>query len=154
MILLVDSETDYDHNGRYEGAREQRTPPGEVYTDITPALERAFRGTPQFDDAIITDRWGTWVSAYAPLRDADGRVEAVLGVDFEAAEWLAQRAQARRLWLWVLGGAVLLISGQTLDIILRNEFLKENFMKQAVKATSVVLCRCAPKQKADPRRSA
>lgn len=122
VILLVDSETDYDHNGRYEGDREQRTPPGEVYTNITPALEQAFRGTPEFADAISTDRRGTWVSAYAPLRAADGRVEAVLGVDLEAAEWLAQRAQARRLWLWVLGGVVLLISGPAVVIaVLRHE---------------------------------
>jgi phospholipid-translocating ATPase len=45
--------------------------------------------------------------------------------------------------------SVLLISGQTLDVILRNDFLKENFLSQAIKASSVVLCRCAPKQKAE-----
>lgn len=122
IILLVDSETDYDHNGRYEGEREQRTPPGEVYPQITPALERAFRGSTEFDDNIITDRWGSWVSAFAPLHDAEGRVEGVLGVDFDAREWLAQRAQARRLWLWVLGGVVLLISGPAVIIaLLRHE---------------------------------
>jgi len=122
VILLVDSETDYDHNGRYEGAREQRTAPGEVYTMITPALERAFRGTTEFDDDIITDRWGTWVSAFGPLRDPEGRVEAVVGVDFTATEWLAQRAQARHQWLWVLGGVVLLVTGPAVVIaVLRHE---------------------------------
>jgi phospholipid-translocating ATPase len=45
--------------------------------------------------------------------------------------------------------SVLLISGQTLDIILQSPSLKENFLHQALKATSVVLCRCAPKQKAE-----
>lgn len=122
IIMLVDSETDYDRNGRYEGEREQRTTPGEVYTMITPALERAFRGTSEFDDEIITDRWGTWVSAFAPLRDPAGKVEGVLGVDFDAAEWLAQRAQARRMWLGVLGGIVLLLTGPAFLIaVLRHE---------------------------------
>jgi phospholipid-translocating ATPase len=45
--------------------------------------------------------------------------------------------------------SVLLITGQSLDLILKNEFLKENFLKQSTKASSVVLCRCAPKQKAE-----
>jgi PAS domain S-box-containing protein len=122
VIMLVDSETDYDHNGRYEGEREQRTAPGEVYTMITPALERAFRGTPAFDDEIITDRWGTWVSAFAPLRDPAGKVEGVLGVDFDAREWLAQRTHARWMWLGVLGGLVLLLTGSGLSIaVLRHE---------------------------------
>jgi PAS domain S-box-containing protein len=122
VIVLVDSETDYDRNGRYEGEREQRTAPGEVYTMITPALERAFRGTPAFDDEIITDRWGTWVSAFAPLRDPAGKIEGVLGVDFAAQEWLAQRTQARGMWLGVLGGIVLLLTASGLIIaVLRHE---------------------------------
>ena len=45
--------------------------------------------------------------------------------------------------------SVLLISGQTLEIIMRNEFLKEEFLKKSIQAESVVLCRCAPKQKAE-----
>ena len=123
VFLLVDSETDYDHNGRYEGEREQRTPVGEIYPMLTPALERAFRGTLEFDDDIITDRWGTWVSAFAPLRDTAGRVEGVLGVDFNAAAWLAQRTQARWLWLWVIGGVVLLLSGSAVVIALQRHEL-------------------------------
>jgi phospholipid-translocating ATPase len=41
----------------------------------------------------------------------------------------------------------LLISGDTLAIILKNKTLKEIFLKKAPLANSVVLCRCAPKQK-------
>lgn len=41
----------------------------------------------------------------------------------------------------------LLISGQTLDIILKNKELKSLFLEKAPLASSVVLCRCAPKQK-------
>ena len=94
-VFIVDSETDYDRNGRFEGEREQRTPIGEIYPEADPGLERAFRGEAVFDDTPVTDRWGTWISAFVPLHDAEGRVEAVLGVDFPAAAWTHAIAQAR-----------------------------------------------------------
>ncbi len=95
IVLLVDSETDYDHDGKFEGERESRTEIGEVFDGVTPSLERAFDGVGGFDDSIITDRWGTWVSAYYPLHDGDGHVEAVLGVDYSAADWIEKLANAR-----------------------------------------------------------
>ena len=44
VVLVVDSETDYDRNGRIEGEREQRTPIGKPYPEVTPEIERALRG--------------------------------------------------------------------------------------------------------------
>ncbi len=100
VVLMVDSETDYDRNGRFEGEREARTEPGEVYDadDVTPQLLAAFDGAAAFDLEPVEDRWGTWISAYCPLRDQSGRVEAVLGVDFPAEQWVSslQRARATR----------------------------------------------------------
>ena len=93
--FIVDSETDYNRNGLYDEQREQRTPVGEVYDATTPGLEMAFRGQPNFDFVPVTDRWGTWVSAYVPLRDSDGRVEGVLGVDFDAQKLAAAIATAK-----------------------------------------------------------
>jgi signal transduction histidine kinase/DNA-binding response OmpR family regulator len=88
VVLIVDSETDYDRNGLYEGDRERRTPIGEVYKEANESLERAFGGEKVFDAVPVTDRWGTWVSAYVPLPDAQGRVDGVLGVDYAAGDWL------------------------------------------------------------------
>ncbi len=93
--LIVDSETDYDRNGVYESPREMRTPIGEIYDQKNSALDRAYAGEALFDDTIYTDRWGTWVSAYAPMRDKAGNVEAIVGVDFDAAEWLAAIRRSR-----------------------------------------------------------
>lgn len=64
IVLLVDSETDYDGNGRYDTEREQRTPIGEVYPEASSAVLAAFTGRASFDDEPFTYRWGTWVSAY------------------------------------------------------------------------------------------
>ncbi len=95
VVLIVDSETDYDRNGIYEGERESRTAIGEVYDSEDPALELAFTGQPTFADEPVTDRWGTWISAYQPMFDDEGNVEAVLGVDFDAREWVARINQSR-----------------------------------------------------------
>jgi signal transduction histidine kinase/CheY-like chemotaxis protein len=106
--LLVDSETDYDGDGLFIGAREQRTPIGEPYPDAEPDLERAFAGEIVFADEPVTDRWGTWVSAYAPLRSPDGRVFGVLGVDYDATDWVEAIA-ARRLGVLAVAAFLVLV---------------------------------------------
>ncbi|MGI9470315.1 MAG: response regulator, partial [Rubripirellula sp.] len=93
--LIIDSETDYDYNGKYEEDREQRTVIGEVWEEKTPLLDLAYSGDIAFEDAPYSDRWGTWVSAYVPMFDDEGNVEAVLGVDYPAAEWESGVARAR-----------------------------------------------------------
>src|SRR2546430_16107620 len=75
MALIVDSETDYDHNGKYDAEREQRTAIGEVYEGpLLPTIETAFSGQAAFMDEIYADRWGTWVSAVVPMFDSNGKV--------------------------------------------------------------------------------
>lgn len=85
IVLLVDSETDYDRDGTIEGERERRTAIGEVYPQRNPAMLEAFAGRPAFDGDSTEDRWGTWISSFVPLRDRSGAVEGVLGVDYDAA---------------------------------------------------------------------
>ena len=104
IYLMVDSETDYDRNGIYEGQKELRTPIGESYPLKFPELESAFSGVTSFRRDVYSDRWGTWVSAFFPMFDSRGKVEAVLGVDFPAKKWLAEINQARWisvLYLWI-----------------------------------------------------
>ncbi len=110
-VLVVDSETDYDHDGRFEGEREQRTPIGEVY-DAFPAVARAYAsGEPCFEEKIYTDRWGTWVSAVVPMRGKGGKIDAILGVDFHASEWVAAMKRARLTTIGLLGVLLLLAAG-------------------------------------------
>ena len=95
VVLLVDSETDYDRNGSIDGDRERRTAIGEVYPVHIPALERAFAGEVSFERTPNTDRWGTWISSFTPMRDPSGRVEAVLGVDYDAFLWVKTISRSR-----------------------------------------------------------
>jgi signal transduction histidine kinase len=123
IVLVVDSETDYDRNGRYEGDREQRTPIGEVYeSDLGPRFDAAWEGRPAFDDRIVHDRWGSWISAYHPVRDASGRVEAVLGVDYPAEAWVVATGRARlTAFLIILGIQSLWLGTTTAIALLRAE---------------------------------
>lgn len=116
VVLLVDSETDYDRNGKYEGEREQRTHIGEVFDQVDPVLMQAFDGHPGFQNIPYTDRWGTWVSAYEPMYDQAGHVEAVLGVDFSADTWAHQIAKNR-------GAMILLMGILALTVIAASSFL-------------------------------
>lgn len=125
VMLVVDSETDYDGDGKYLGPREARTRIGEVYPQANMALERAFCGESVFDSVPVTDRWGTWISAYVPMRNDDGDIEAVLGVDFDAAHWLAAQAQARtNAMVLLVVIVVILVASSTVTSILRADIVQ------------------------------
>jgi PAS domain S-box-containing protein len=108
-VFVVDSETDYDRNGRYEGEREQRTPIGQAYTEMTPVMARAFAGEISFDPEPSTDLWGTWVSATAPLHGPDGAIEGVVGIDFDASRWLEARTHARHMVILIVAALLIVL---------------------------------------------
>ncbi len=96
VVIIADAETDYNGDGRFTEEKEMRTPIGERFTAQDDGLDRALGGEPCFNPNPVTDRWGTWVGAWAPIRAASGRIEAVVGVDYPASRWLGAIAEARR----------------------------------------------------------
>lgn len=116
IVLMVDAETDYNGDGRFEGEREARTRPGEVYPQAGAEVRRAFEGERNFMRHPVTDRWGTWVSVNVPMLDAAGRVEAVLGVDYRAELWRAENAERRLIALGYLGVVWLILLGSGVAI--------------------------------------
>lgn len=83
----TDAELDLDGDGIVEDD-EAPAEPGEEY-DIT-GMEEFAEGfvRPSVDADVTYDRWGSLISGYAPVRDADGRTVAVLGIDMDAGEFL------------------------------------------------------------------
>ncbi|MEI8340261.1 MAG: ATP-binding protein [Verrucomicrobiota bacterium] len=124
-VMIIDSETDYNHNGLYEGEREQRTPIGEVYPEKDEAMERAFRGAITFDNVPITDRWGTWVSCFVPMKGASGRTEAVLGVDFDANLWLQAIRLTRLVAMIILSSLLVIVAAFNVMISTARARLRE-----------------------------
>jgi diguanylate cyclase (GGDEF)-like protein len=58
-------------------------PPGEIYQPRFPGLLRGF-DRPSVDQDITTDKWGRFLSGYAPLHD--GRGDYLIGIDMFANE--------------------------------------------------------------------
>ena len=75
VIFLADSEP---------ADSPDRSPPGQVYEEASPGLRAVFdTGEPFIEDPLV-DRWGVWLSGFAPLKDSVGaRTEAVLGMDVD-----------------------------------------------------------------------
>ena len=129
-LLLIDSETDYDHSGTIDDDREQRTSPGEEYEGFgsenpLQAINEALSGSPSFIAVPYRDRWGQWVSALHPLRNDQGAVEAVLGVDFPAAVWGQQIFNARFSVIGILAVIESLILASAALMTMTRFHLKE-----------------------------
>ncbi|MBL8878693.1 MAG: response regulator [Phycisphaerales bacterium] len=124
IVLLVDSETDYNHDGEIDGDRESRTAIGEPY-DADDTLRKVFNGTAAFDDQPYQDRWGVWVTAYVPMLDSNGRVYAVLGVDYPAGEWIAAIQRVRMTVMGQIGFIQLLIGSTAVVVTMLRAQLAE-----------------------------
>lgn len=73
--------------------------PGQPYPDAPPAALLALRtGLAGASRDTYTDSWGTFLSAYAPFRAADGRVAGLVAVDL-SVEAISARLQPLRLAL-------------------------------------------------------
>lgn len=66
------------------------SPPGQEYTEVTPALRQAFEKGKEVTIGPETDRWGTFITALVPLRHRQpGMGTTMLGVDMDASEYTA-----------------------------------------------------------------
>ncbi|MFN5944309.1 MAG: ATP-binding protein [Phycisphaerae bacterium] len=128
--LLLDSETDYNRDGKYEGETESRTAIGELYEEEDESLTRAFGGVETFNDEVYADRWGTWISANYPVFNADGSVHSVFGIDFPASSWVTAMAESRRAVLLVGGVMVLLLLGVAGVYVVMGELVRQREMEK------------------------
>jgi diguanylate cyclase (GGDEF)-like protein/PAS domain S-box-containing protein len=81
---------------------------GEVYDPRDPAMLLALgtdgaAGIAAATDRPYVDQWGTFMTGWAPLRDAAGQQFGAIGVDVDASTYFARLASAR---LWALLGLV------------------------------------------------
>lgn len=76
--------------------------------EIQPVLKRVLvEGISAYTD-IYWNEHGTWITAFAPIKNSEGRTVAALDVDFRADVYLAALvAMRRRLYLHSLAAAVL-----------------------------------------------
>ncbi|MBE6852602.1 MAG: EAL domain-containing protein [Ruminococcus sp.] len=65
-------------------SHEERAACGEEY-EYLPSMRPAFDGSVCCSDSIETDRWGSYISAYAPIFSSDGTVAGIVGCDVETS---------------------------------------------------------------------
>ncbi len=74
---------------------ENPTAPGDPYDEASPELRQAFVDGKPFLEGPMPDRYGVWVSAFAPIRAPGGKILALLGIDFDARDWAHIEHDAR-----------------------------------------------------------
>jgi PAS domain S-box-containing protein len=78
------------------GTEADAAKPGDEYPEASPELLAALRSGSVFTEGPITDEWGTWISAFAPIRNESGALVGMLGMDMPAEE-LAEEVRVYRL---------------------------------------------------------
>ncbi len=90
--------------------------PGELYADAPPASWRAFRsGRVAVSTSPYTDRWGTFISGFAPLRDGSGRTVGLVGVDLSLADLQGYLRPLRLTLLLALSASAALAAAAALS---------------------------------------
>lgn len=96
--FVVDAESDSENMSHVGDAYEV----GEY-----PQMKKAFGG-PIADQEPDADEWGTWLSGYAPIKDANGRAVAIIGMDLSMEQLQLEEASLRRAMLNNTLAAILL----------------------------------------------
>ncbi len=77
-------------------ASPDHSPPGMEYSDAPPGLRKVFLDGQARMAGPYQDRWGSFMSAFAPIVDpATGRVLGVLGMDIDSENWQMRLMRVR-----------------------------------------------------------
>lgn len=88
------------------------SPPGQSYPEATPLMYQFFTEGKSVSEGPDRDRWGVWISAYAPVRDAHGNLIAMLGMDLPAGQYISDIAVYAMLPLLVTLITLLILAAE------------------------------------------
>jgi len=97
---------------------------GEVYNDASPFLRNNFNriNQPVTEEDFYTDKWGTWLSGYAPIYDEAGNKEGLLAIDISAADLISRENNLKLAYL--LGFIIFGLFSVILSLLLSNRLTK------------------------------
>ena len=88
IIIIADSE---------QTSSPDYSPPGQVYTEASAGLRQALSNQVEACEGPTPDRWGVWVSGYAPLKLSWPQApHMVFGLDVNAHYWQTQLQHERQ----------------------------------------------------------
>lgn len=110
-IFIVDSDPQ----------AQERAQIGHKVLLITPSIRKAFSepGSIQVEDRYFTDEWGSFVSGFAPIFTADGKFEALLGMD--VLERTVRTHQLNNILAIILASLVVTFMAVFLSLIIARE---------------------------------
>lgn len=127
MTFVVDAAVtgDINNNGVIED-EEQKAGLGEEY-DITgfPEMTVALN-EPAADRTTTSDKWGIWISGYAPLKDSSEKTVAIVGVDILPVNIFNQQ---NKIFIAILYLDLILIFGWIIIAILISVSIRRSFAK-------------------------
>lgn len=96
------------HDPAHDNENQERDTTANVmeeYTEATAALKHAFSmQSLQVEDKPYTDQWGTFISAYSPIFNNDGKFIGVVGVDLDVS---AYNQAIMKMWNAFINGSLL-----------------------------------------------
>ena len=107
FVLDAAEPGDHDQDGV-----EDRASVWEAYEDFDPAMPAAFgtaaaAGHPVTTPQPVVDKWGAFMTGYAPLYNSQGKQIGIVGIDIDAGVYLQRLAEARHAaWLGLLPGVL------------------------------------------------
>jgi signal transduction histidine kinase len=89
FIYLLANKNDNHENSYFivdseDPQSEDYSPPGQLYPEGDADVADIYETKKSTVLPITRDRWGIWLSAFSPVKDRDGNVIAVLGLDIDA----------------------------------------------------------------------
>jgi HAMP domain-containing protein len=96
----------------------------EFFEESTPLMRTTFHSLDHAvaEEQFNTDRWGTWLSAYAPFYNSNGDLEGIIGMDIGASTVIAAERAVLYLILGTTAGAMVIVT--LLGLWLGNIFTK------------------------------
>jgi len=115
LMVTVPESPDYQlvkfiSSGFYEVIGDWAgNPIGNLYKIPDPLFANAFaEGQAQNGTSFYTDAWGTWLTAAVPVLDQQGRVVAVIGLDYDATGELNQVQRLQYICFSIIATSVVL----------------------------------------------
>jgi len=118
LYFIADSEPENSPN---------YSPTGQEFTEADPIdKEPLLNGIAQVTKPV-KDRWGTWVSAEVPVKDAQtGQTIAVFGMDYNASSW------RNKIWFEVSQSILMVLVIWVLLILSRHSIRKNILLKKEI----------------------
>ncbi|MBR4439578.1 MAG: GGDEF domain-containing protein [Clostridia bacterium] len=85
----------------------------------TPSQTTAWNGVSTVDEDTYQDDWGSFYTAWSPVRNSTGKVVALVGVDF-VADWFDQQIVSHTIFV-IIGSVASLVAGAAIMALMASQ---------------------------------